>query len=94
MSAVTGTRLVAIAGTLDAGSMALVQQEVAAALAAKAERVELDLTGVTRTTPAGADVIAWCVEAARALPGGLGIAVATAAGRAALLASLGRTDAT
>lgn len=86
-----GVRRLVVTGELDDAWISAIDTAVTDALRAQAERLELDLTGVTQWTPGAAVAITRCLDAAEALRSGVGVTVASAAGRAALLASLART---
>jgi anti-anti-sigma regulatory factor len=60
------------------------------ALEAHPDRLELDLSGVAAIGASGVDVIAWCLSVGRHLARGIGVSVATTAGRRALLAATDR----
>lgn len=83
-----GCRSVVVRGRLDdaaAGELFAACDEV---LRGSSRRLQLDLSGVTEYSSAGVAAIAQCLVVGRRLEGGIGVTVASDAGRRALLDSM------
>jgi hypothetical protein len=81
------TRVV-VTGALDAAAAAEIGAAFRAVVHDWPRRVDLDLRRVTTFTRPGAAAVADCLSVGRRLPDGVGVRVATAAGRSALLSSM------
>lgn len=79
-----------VAGDLDATAGRAIQDVVRLVANECPRRVDLDLRGVTGFTRTGAAAISDCLSIGRRLVEGVGIQVATEAGRRALLESMDR----
>ena len=84
----SGTHRVVLPGVLDADAAAELRDDYRQVLACGGRRLEVDLSPVQTATEEGVAAVAWCLVAGRHLPDGVGVTVATAAGRAALLGSM------
>ena len=79
---------IVIEGELATPAASALQAAMLDALTVKDFRIHLDLTRVTGCSPAGVAALASCLAVARQLEGRVGVSVAGAAGRRALLRSL------
>ena len=82
---------VAVDGLLDVEAARVLDDLCDQLVRDEAKRLELDLTGVTTYTSAGAGAVSHCLMLRRRLEGGVGVIVATDAGRAILLESMALT---
>ena len=89
-AAPAGLVRVVVAGAVDAAVADSFAAACEQAWATRPGRIELDLSGVDSVGAAGVAVIAWCLSLQQRLTGGVGVSVATAAGRRALLAAADR----
>lgn len=78
---------VVVAGELDADAADALERSCDALLGHR-RRLELDLSCLTASTPAGVAALSRCLLLGRRLPDGVGITVANDVGRRALLASM------
>jgi hypothetical protein len=83
-----GQMRVVIAGALATPGASALQAVMLKALVGKPRRIHLDLTGLTDCSPVGVAALATCLALAGQLEDGVGVSVAGAAGRRALLRSL------
>lgn len=82
---------VAVDGQLDIAAAHELEELCDRVVHDNATRLELDLTGVTIYTRSGAGAISRCLLLRRHLEGGVGVIVATDAGRRILLESMALT---
>ncbi len=85
-----GVVRVLVSGVVDADVADVFATACEQALGGHPDRLELDLSEVNAVGAAGVAVIAWCLSLQPRLAGGVGVSVATAAGRRALLAATNR----
>ena len=79
---------VCVDGQLDVEAAETLAEILTQVLQDSPRRLELDLTGVTAYTRAGAGAVSQCLMMRRSLEDGVGIVVATEAGRRILLDSM------
>jgi hypothetical protein len=83
-----GLARVVVVGVLDSHAADRLEEIYSRSDAGEVSRVELDLSGVTDTTPEGVAAVTRCLAMRQRFPDGVGVLVANDVGRRALLDSL------